>query len=80
MEAVYPIAEGVTAIFLLVIAYGIYLVFMIAFMLPSMKVSWMNWATVIFIGLCVPGIMAYKPTFKRLELDGQEGELSPDND
>jgi FLVCR family MFS transporter len=69
IEAVYPVAEGVTAILLLVIAYVVYLVFVIAFMFPAMNVAWMNWATVVFNGLCVPGLLVYKNKFKRLDLD-----------
>jgi hypothetical protein len=34
-----------------------------------MDVEWMNWATVVSNGLCVPGLLVYKNKFKRLELD-----------
>jgi hypothetical protein len=69
VEAVYPVAEGLTAILLLVFAYAVFLAFLIAFMFPAMDVEWMNWATVVFNGLCVPGLLMYKNKFKRLELD-----------
>jgi hypothetical protein len=69
VEAVYPLAEGLTAILLLVITSILYLVFSIAFMFPAMDVEWLNWATVVFNGLCVLGLLVYKNKFKRLDLD-----------
>uniref|UniRef100_A0A6P8HA50 Solute carrier family 49 member 4-like n=1 Tax=Actinia tenebrosa TaxID=6105 RepID=A0A6P8HA50_ACTTE len=69
VETVYPIAEGLTAILLLCIGYSVYLIIIITFMFPVMNVKWINWATVILNGLCVPGLMVYKNKFRRLDLE-----------
>ena len=69
IETVYPIAEGMTAVLLLVGGYVFYLVFVVVFMFPGTDVAWMNWATVVFNGICVPGLLIYKTKFTRLDLD-----------
>lgn len=77
IESVYPLSGCLTAVMLLVGGYIVYLSFTVVFMFPGMNVEWMNWATVVFNAICVPGLLIYKAKFTRLDLDEKSsGDLS----
>ena len=69
MECVYPVGEGLAVGVLLFWGNGIVLVFDIAFMFPSIDVKWMNWVTVISLGILVPGLVLYREKYRRLDAD-----------
>ncbi|XP_048585396.1 solute carrier family 49 member 4 isoform X2 [Nematostella vectensis] len=76
MECVYPVAEGITAVLLLVAGNVIYLAFQVAFMFPGVSVKWMNWFTVVATGICVPALLFYKGkmSYFKLGLDEDKRE------
>lgn len=69
MECVYPVGEGLSAGVLLFFGNGMILVFAIVFMFPGVDARWMNWTTVVSLGILIPGLFLYQEKYTRLNTD-----------
>lgn len=69
MECVYPVGEGIAGGILITMANVVLLFFYIAFMVPNSDARWMNWVTVVGLGVCFMGLSIYREKYNRLDLD-----------
>jgi len=74
MECVYPFGEGIVSAILMTAGNVVLLFFYVAFMLPHSDVRWMNWVTVLGLGVCVLGLLIYQEMYTRLDLDTEENK------
>ena len=79
MECVYPVGEGVAGGILVTVATVAMLVFYVAFMVPNSDARWMNWVTVVGLGVCVVGLLIHREKYTRFDLDSRtDGETDRD--
>ena len=79
MECVYPVGEGIAGGILVTVGNFVLLFFYVAFMVPNSDARWMNWVTVVGLGLCVVGLLIYREKYTRLDLDSYtNGETERD--
>ena len=69
VECTYPVLEGLSTGFMMVLGNVLMLVCHAVFMLPNMDVRWVSWSAVASIGLGVPVLFLYQERFTRLDVE-----------
>ncbi|CAH1773429.1 unnamed protein product [Owenia fusiformis] len=70
-ELSYPIAEGITNLFLTMLNNVTGLIFLLVFMIPHVGTMWMNWFMIGSIIVCLPILFIMKEKYSRLDIDEQ---------
>lgn len=72
VETAYPVAEGITSVFLISCANVPQLIFYIFPMLPNFGLKWINWCILVTYAACVPLLALWKERYYRSEVDDRE--------
>ncbi|XP_078342231.1 solute carrier family 49 member 4 homolog isoform X2 [Oculina patagonica] len=71
VETAYPVAEGITSVFLMMSCNFLLLVFYIFSLLPKFGLKWINWCTFATFAACVPLLALWRERYYRSEVDDQ---------
>ncbi|XP_038058043.1 solute carrier family 49 member 4 homolog isoform X2 [Patiria miniata] len=74
VEGMYPVAEGITTMVIVLLNQSSGLVYISIKMIPGVGSQWMNWVAFASVAVCLPLLFIYKERHNRLDVDLLEEE------
>ncbi|XP_033744145.1 solute carrier family 49 member 4-like [Pecten maximus] len=73
-EITYPVAEGITNLWLTMMNNVGGLIFLLVQMVPNIGTSWENWCVIGAVVVCIPVLCTMDERYNRLEVDERSGK------